>query len=110
MTGPNENEEKPKGSRGKSHKEMQKEKKALHFTSVICTHLRTCIYTRLSTPLRPLALPHIAKRTHLCTLLEPLLNNMSMPRESALREECSISTKMYQTHVASKGIALHVPQ
>ena len=50
------------------------------------------MHTRLSTPLRPLALSHIAKRTHSFTLLEPLLNNMSLPRESAVREECWIDT------------------
>lgn len=60
--------------------------------AVICMRLRAFMHTRLSTPLRPLALSHIAKRTHSFILLEPLLNNMSLPKESAVREECWIDT------------------
>ena len=60
--------------------------------AVICMRLRAFMRTRLSTPLRPLALSHIAKRTHSFILLERLLNNMSLPKESAVREECWIDT------------------
>ena len=60
--------------------------------AVICMRSRAFMHTRLSTPLRPLALSHIAKRTHSFILLEPLLNNMSLPKESAVREECWIDT------------------